>query len=364
MASEEVLYQVAKKEIPNLRRKQVKLFLQKQYVESRHKRLKKTFKRRKVLVLRVDDLWCIDLVQIDNLANFNAGKNYILCVYDFFSGYLWARPLKTKRPEEVAENMRGIIESNGGKSPYKAWTDNGLELVGGPMKALYDEFEIVRYSTNSPLKSTPVEAINSVLESQLFKMMTMLQTAHWVKLLPDAVATINSRPRKRLHNLSPEQAHDEENEEYLREKYLEDYRKYNQQFVGRKQKFRVGDQVRVVKPQTKFQRGYETRTELPLRTVTDVHRTKPLTYSISGKRRKFYSEEIVHAQDPSTEKEKRYYVEKTRNVHKKKLRSGQEIESGKQYLLKARNDETVHTWINRWDYDKLVRDGLLDEQLA
>ena len=121
-SSLERLYKAATKENPLVKRQDVRQYLEKQYTFSRHKRIKKHFPRRKILVLRIDDTWASDLIQVDSLANYNAGKCYILNCIDLFSRKMWARGIKTKAPSEVQQALKSIFEENG-KSPNKLWTD-------------------------------------------------------------------------------------------------------------------------------------------------------------------------------------------------------------------------------------------------
>ena len=95
------LYKHAKKENKNVKRKDVREYLEKQYTFSRHKRLRKTFPRRKCLFLRIDEVWAGDLIQVDTLSSYNSGYNYILNVIDCFSRKLWARALKKKLPRKL-----------------------------------------------------------------------------------------------------------------------------------------------------------------------------------------------------------------------------------------------------------------------
>ena len=124
------LFQAAKKEVPDITLRKVKEWLSKQVAYTRHKKVKLRFPRRKVLSLRIDDTWACDLIQLDTLSSYNHGFQYILTVLDLFSRYLWCRKLKQKSTKEMDTAMRSIVEENGGRSPYKMWTDEGLVRNG------------------------------------------------------------------------------------------------------------------------------------------------------------------------------------------------------------------------------------------
>ena len=81
---------------------------------------------------------------------------------------------------------------------------------------------------------------------------------------------------------------------------------------------------------------------------------------IKNKRRKFYEEELVFASPSTTPREKNYFIERTRVVDSKKLRSGSVKGGEKQYLLKARNDPEQSSWISSTEYQSLKDGGYLE----
>ena len=44
-----------------------------------------------------DDMWGVDLVDMQLLSKFNNGFRFLLCVIDVFSKYAWFIPLKDKK---------------------------------------------------------------------------------------------------------------------------------------------------------------------------------------------------------------------------------------------------------------------------
>ena len=351
------LFLRAKRENANVTQKSVDDWLKKQQTYTRHKRPRHTFPRRKVLTLRIDECWAADLIQIDSLMNQNAGFQYILTVVDLFSRKLWARKLKQKSKQEMERSMRSIVEENGGKSPYMFWTDEGLEFLS--LKEFYDEMEIERYSTRSPIKSTFAERMNRTLEELLYKKMTAMNTRRWIYLLDEVVDIHNNRISSVLHGLTPNQAHQKENEEFLRAKFLADYEKHKKRFKKQKPKFMVGDTVRVIRKKMTFNRGYEPAFGQEIFTIREVKKTYPVTYKLEGKQRAYYSPELVAATRSEVQSEKQYFIERTRVINVKKLRSGGTSGGQKQYLLKARNDPEQSSWIDQFEYEKLKDGGYL-----
>ena len=54
-------------------------------------------KRQKVYSSFRDNLWGLDLGDIQSLSKYNQGIKYLLCAIDLFSKYVWVVPLKDKR---------------------------------------------------------------------------------------------------------------------------------------------------------------------------------------------------------------------------------------------------------------------------
>ena len=54
-------------------------------------------KRQKVYSSFRDNIWGLDLSDIQSLSKCNEGIKYLLCVIDLFNKYVWVVPLKDKR---------------------------------------------------------------------------------------------------------------------------------------------------------------------------------------------------------------------------------------------------------------------------
>ena len=65
--------------------------------EELHKPIIKKFKRRKVYSSFKDNIWGVDLADMQLISKYNKGIRYILCVIDIFSRYAWVINLKNKK---------------------------------------------------------------------------------------------------------------------------------------------------------------------------------------------------------------------------------------------------------------------------
>ena len=62
-----------------------------------HKPIIRTFTKRKVYSSFRDNIWGVDLADMQSLSKYNKEIKYLLCAIGIFSKYAWAIPLKTKK---------------------------------------------------------------------------------------------------------------------------------------------------------------------------------------------------------------------------------------------------------------------------
>ena len=69
------------------------------------------FRRRKVIVNDIDEIWAADLVGMQSFSKFNNGIKYLLMLIEVFSKYGWIVPLKSKTGVDVANALSKIFSN-------------------------------------------------------------------------------------------------------------------------------------------------------------------------------------------------------------------------------------------------------------
>ena len=97
-----------------------------QLAEELHKPIIRKFKKRKVYSSFRDNIWGVDLADMQSLSKYNKGMKYLLCAIDLFSKYAWIVPVKDKRGISIVDGFKKIIAE--GRKPNKIWTDQGSKF--------------------------------------------------------------------------------------------------------------------------------------------------------------------------------------------------------------------------------------------
>ena len=89
-----------------------------------HKPIIKKFEKRKVYSQFKDNIWGVDLADMQSLSRKNKGIKYLLCVIDLYSKYAFVIPLKDKKGISILNSFDKIIKQYNRK-PNKIWIDQG-----------------------------------------------------------------------------------------------------------------------------------------------------------------------------------------------------------------------------------------------
>ena len=232
-----------------------------------HKPIIRKFKRRKVIVHKIDQIWSADLVDMKQFSRQNKGFKHLLTVIDLFSKFAWTIPLKTKTGKEMVESFSKLIKN---RKPNKLWTDAGKEFVNKEFKKFLTDNKIELYQTYNEGKAVVIERFNRTLKEKMWRFFTESNSSKYLDVLPQLLSAYNNTIHSTI-KMSPVEGSKKENEHKIN--YVSDH-------VKEKPKFKIGDRVRIYKYKKLFTKGYETNWTKEIFVISEIKNTSPITYKI------------------------------------------------------------------------------------
>lgn len=277
--------------------------VKREIVAELHKPARKNYARRRVIIRGLDETFQADLVEMIPYAKFNKNYRYILVVIDTFSKYVWLAPLKNKSAQDVAAAMKGIF-SKDNRIPKNLQTDWGKEFYNKDFSKLMKQYNINHYSTFSNKKASLVERVNRTLKSLMWKEFSLQGSYKWLHLLPEIALEYNTRKHRTIH-MKPADVTKQNEKQLLNTVYS-----HIKRVEPVAAKFYIGDNVRISKTRSAFEKGYTPNWSNEIFVVDQVRLTNPITYSLKDKSGQpiqgaFYTYELQKVKYPDT-----YLVEK------------------------------------------------------
>ena len=97
-----------------------------------YKLIIRRFKKRKIYSSFRDNIWGVDLADMQSLSKYNKGIKYLLCAINLFSKYAWVVPIKEKKGVSIVNSFEKIISKE--RKPNKIWVDQGSEFYNNTFK--------------------------------------------------------------------------------------------------------------------------------------------------------------------------------------------------------------------------------------
>lgn len=272
-------------------------------VNELHKPARKHFKRRRVIVKGLNDLFQADLVEMIPYAKINRGYKYILVVINVFSKFVWCKPVKNKRGQEITAAMKEILTKI--KSvPRNMQTDMGKEFYNKDFKGLMEKQKINHYSTYSNLKASVVERVNRTLKTLMWKKFSLQGNYKWLDILPEIVKKYNNTKHRTI-GCKPVDVKKKDERQILLSSYTHP-KIIDQQFS----KFKKDDFVRISKYREAFKKGYTPNWSNEIFQIKEVRLTNPTTYLLQDQKNEkirggFYGYELQKVKHPDV-----YLIEK------------------------------------------------------
>lgn len=240
-----------------------------------HRPVIKKFQTRKIMTKGLDHIWEADLLIMRAYSRQNKGFKYILNVIDCFSRYAWSIPLKDKTGKQVTEAFTEILKSSRRK-PELLHADRGKEFVNSTFLEFLKKQKIKMYHTFSTVKAAMVERFNRTLNEKLKLHFEVNKNHNWLTLLPTLLQQYNEQDHHRSIGTTPSQV------SRKNEKEIYDRLYSVKNFKVPKPTFKVGDRVRIITKNAIFSNKYEQKWSTEIFTITKVHYTVPITYTIKG----------------------------------------------------------------------------------
>jgi hypothetical protein len=187
----ENFYRVLKSKKIKIKRPELKNWLSTQNVYTRHKPIVKQFPRNQVITRGIDDLWQIDLADLQKISKFNDNNRYLVTCIDVFSKFAWVVPIKNKKSDTVLEAFKFIVNSSGRK-PNFLQSDQGTEFLNSKFKEYLSEIDVGFYYVNSELKASVIERFNRTIKEKIYKYFTLKNTERYIDILDTLIQTYNN----------------------------------------------------------------------------------------------------------------------------------------------------------------------------
>ena len=123
-----------------------------------HKPVIKKFNKRKAYSQFKDNIWGVDLPDMQSLSKKNKGIKYLLCAIDLYSKYTFVVSLKDKKGISITNAFEKFIKQSN-KKPNKIWVDQGSEFYNQDLKKWLSSNNISMHSTYNEGKSVVVERL-------------------------------------------------------------------------------------------------------------------------------------------------------------------------------------------------------------
>ena len=296
--------------------------------EELHKAKRKNFPRRRIIVNHIDEIFAVDLVEMQKFAKLNKGYRYLLTCIDIFLKFAWVISLKDKKAINVKNALQKIFKQ---RLPKFLWTDRRTEFYNKQVQDLLNENNIKLYSTdNSEIKSSVAERFNRTFKNMMYKKFTENNNTIFYNILDQLVDNYNNKYHSTIR-MTPIQGSKKINEKKIKNIY-------NFEKTKKPGKFKIGDRVRISLEKNIFEKGCETNWTQEIFVIYDIkYSNVPYYYlkDLNNEKLKgtFYQQEL---QKTDMKKDDLYTIEKILKTKGNKI-----------YVKWRGYSSDFNSWINR-----------------
>ena len=175
--------------------------------------LLKKINKRKVYSQFKDNIWGVDLADMQSLSKENKGIKYLLCAIDLFSKYAFVVTLKDKKGISITNAFKKIIKQSNRK-PNKIRVDQEGEFYNRDFKKWLSSNDVIMYSTYNEGKSVVAERFIRPLKNKLYKHMTATGKNVYYDVLDDIVNKYNNTKHSTI-KMKPKDVKNDNNRIYI-----------------------------------------------------------------------------------------------------------------------------------------------------
>ena len=219
-----------------------------------HKPIIRKFDKRKVYSQFKDNIWGVDLADMQSLSRKNKGIKYLLCVIDLYSKYAFVNPLKDKKGISIVNAFNKIIKQSNRK-PNKIWLDQEGEFYNNVFEKWLSNNDI------NEGKLVVAERFIRTLKDKLYKHMMATGKNVYSDVLDDVVNKYNNTK----HSTIKMKPIDVKNNKRV---YIDEYNEKDS-------RFKVGDRVRISRYKNIFAKGYTPNWSKEIFIVDKINDTVP-----------------------------------------------------------------------------------------
>ena len=228
--------------------------------DKRHKPIIRKFNKGKVYSQFKDNIWGVDLVDMQSLGRKNKGIKYLLCAIDLYSKYAFVIPIKDKKGISIVNAFDKIIKQSNRK-PNKTWIDQEGEFYNNVFEKWLSDNDIIMYSTYNESKSVVAERFIRTLKNKLYKHTTATGKNIYYDVLDDVVNKVSTIKMKPIDVKNNKRVYIDEHNE-------------------KDSKFKVGDRVRISRYKNIFAKVYAPNWSSEIFIVNKINDTVPYTYNL------------------------------------------------------------------------------------